>query len=101
MSSTTKAKRSRRIERRAIPEIVEAMRSGQISVRMADTLLCLPPEQQRAELERRLRLAQEREQKSKAAASVIRNYLDAHAQIDLEALRLLIRTALSSSVIGH
>jgi hypothetical protein len=68
---------------------------------MADTLLYLPSEEQRIQLERRLAALEQRERRSRLAAGVIRNYLDAHAQVDLEALRLLIRTALSSSVIGH
>jgi hypothetical protein len=96
LSSTTKAKRIRRIERRAIPELVEAMRNGQISVRMADTLLYLPPQEQLAFLERRLQAAQQREQKSKAIASVIRSYLDAHKEVDLETLCSLMREALKA-----
>jgi hypothetical protein len=96
MSSTTKDKRIRRIERRAIPELIEAMRCGRASVRMADTLLYLSPEQQRAELERRLTAAHRREQKSKAIAGVIRTYLDGHRQVDLETLRSLIQAALAS-----
>jgi hypothetical protein len=96
LSSTTKAKRIRRIERRAIPELVEAMRNGQISVRMADTLLYLPPQEQLSFLERRFQAAQQREQKSKAIASVIRSYLDAHKEVDLEALCSLMREALKA-----
>jgi hypothetical protein len=55
----------------------------------------LPPEEQAAELERRLRLAQERQQKSTAIAGVIRNYLGDRQQVDLEELRSLIQTALT------
>ena len=90
-------KRIRRIQRRAIPEVIAALEAGQISVRMADTLLYLPSEQQRAQLDRRLQAAQQREQKSKAIAGVIRDYLDAHKQVDLEALRSLIQAALAST----
>jgi hypothetical protein len=71
------------------------MRNGQISVRMADTLLLLEPAQQAVQLERRLRFAQEREQASNAIAGVIRSYLDAHNEVDLEALRSLIQAALA------
>jgi hypothetical protein len=46
-------------QRRAIPEVVAVLEAGQ----RADTLLYLPPEEQRVQLERRLRLAREREQK--------------------------------------
>jgi hypothetical protein len=101
LSSTTKDKRIRRVERRAIPEVAEAMRNGQISVRLADTLLCLSPREQRAQLDRRLRLAQERERKSNAIAGVIRGYLDAHKEIDLEALRSLIQAALARASVGN
>jgi hypothetical protein len=101
LSSTTKAKRIRRIERRAIPELVEAMRNGRISVRTADTLLYLPPDQQTTELQRRLRLARERERKSNAIAGVIRGYLDAHKEVDLEALRSLIQAALARASVGN
>jgi hypothetical protein len=62
---------------------------------MADTLLYLPPEQQRVQLQHRLRLAQQREQKSNAIAGVIRGYLDAHKEVDLEALRSLIQGVLA------
>jgi hypothetical protein len=44
MSSTTRAKRIRRIETRGSRELLEAMRTGAISVRMADSLLLLPPD---------------------------------------------------------
>jgi hypothetical protein len=95
LSSTTKAKRIRRIERRAIPELVEAMRNGRISVRMADTLLLLPAEAQLAQLQRRLNEAAQRECKSQLAARTIRQYLNGHQKVDLEALRSLIQAALA------
>jgi hypothetical protein len=73
------------------------MRTGAISVRTADTLLYLPPDQQAAELERRLHALQERQRKSRTASTVIRQYLDsAPERIDLEELRSLIQAALAS-----
>jgi hypothetical protein len=78
MSSTTKDKRIRKIERRGTPELVQAMRSGLISVRMADTLLLLPAEQQLAQL----------------VARTIRQYLGRCERIDLEELQGCIREAL-------
>jgi hypothetical protein len=43
MSSTTKDKRTRRIERRGTRALVQAMLTGQISVRTADSLfICRP-----------------------------------------------------------
>jgi hypothetical protein len=101
LSSTTPAKRLRRIQRRAIPEVVAALEAGQISVRMADTLLYLPPGQQRAQLERRLAAARERQRKSQLVAQTIRRYLDSAQQIDLAALRDLIQAALSGSAIAQ
>jgi hypothetical protein len=97
LSSTTKAKRFRRIELRGSPELAQAMHDGLISVRTADSLFYLPPEEQRAQLERRLAALEQRERRSKAVAGVIRNYLDSTKQIDLEALRSLIREALLPS----
>jgi hypothetical protein len=47
LSSTTKDKRIRRIERRGSPELVDALRRGLISSRMADSLFYLPHEEQR------------------------------------------------------
>jgi hypothetical protein len=97
MSSTTKAKRLSRIRRRGSPQLVAALDAGAISVRTADTLLYLPPDQQAAELNRRLQALQERERKSQTASTVIRQYLDsAPKQIDLEELRSLIQEALGS-----
>jgi hypothetical protein len=94
MSSTTRDKRIRRIERRGSPELVEALRKGLISARTADSLFYLPSEEQHAQLERRLQAAEQRERRSRLAAGVIRDYLDAHKQIDLDALRVLIKAAL-------
>jgi hypothetical protein len=101
MSSTTRAKRIRRIETRGSRELLEAMRTRAISVRMADSLLLLPPDQQAAELQRRLQAVQERERKSKTIAGVIRGYLDAHKEVDLEELRSLIQAALARASVGN
>jgi hypothetical protein len=100
MGSTTKAKRIRRIERRGTPELVEGMHSGQISVRMADTLLALPAEEQRTQLQRRLAAARERQRRSQLAAQTIRRYLDSAQRIDLSELQRRIREALLPSGIA-
>jgi hypothetical protein len=74
------------------------MRTGAISIRTADTLLYLPPNQQVAELDRRLRALQEREHKSRTASAIIRQYLDSAPQrIDLEELRRRIQAALAGT----
>jgi hypothetical protein len=95
LSSTTKAKRVARIERRGSPELVDALHKGLISARTADSLFYLPLEEQRAQLQHRLAALEQRERRSKAVAGVIRNYLDSTKQIDLEALRSRIREALA------
>ncbi len=77
------------------------MRNGLISVRTADSLFYLPAEEQRVGLERRLQAAEQRERRSRLVAGVIRAYLESAERIDLEALRGLIRTALSTPIIGH
>jgi hypothetical protein len=96
LSSTTKDKRLRRIERRGTPELVAAMRAGQISVRTADSLFYLPPGEQRAQLEHRLAALEQRERRSKAVAATIRSYLDSGQRIDLGELQGRIRSALAS-----
>jgi hypothetical protein len=101
MSSTTKDKRIARIERRGTPELVQAMRNGLISVRTADSLFYLPAEEQRVQLQRRLAAAEQRERKIRLAAGVIRDYLDAHKQVDLEALCSVIQTALARASVGN
>jgi hypothetical protein len=97
MSSTTKDKRIRRIERRGTPELVQAMRTDQISVRTADSLFYLPAEEQRAQLECRLKAIHERERRSKLVAGVIRGYLGTTKRIDLEVLRGLIQGTLAGT----
>ena len=91
-----KDKRARRIERRATPEVAAAYASGAISARRADTLLYLPVEKQKAELERRLSEARTREHKNRLVADTIRRYLDSlnGRQPDLHQLSGLIKAAL-------
>jgi hypothetical protein len=101
LSSTTKDKRFRRIERRGSPELFDALRRGLISVRTADSLFYLPPEEQRVQLQHRLAALEQRERRSKAVAGVIRNYLDSTKQIDLETLRSLIQRALARASVGN
>ena len=95
MSATTQQKRARRVERRAIPEIVEAVRSGKLSVRLADQLLYLPKAEQKAELTRRLKAVEDRERISATVARTIREYLDTTSKVDLQELNERIRSALS------
>ena len=95
MSATTQEKRARRVERRAIPEVVEAVRSGKLSVRLADQLLYLPKAQQKAELTRRLKAVEDRKRISATVARTIREYLDTTLKVDLQELNKRIREALS------
>jgi hypothetical protein len=97
MSATTQEKRARRVERRAIPEVVEAVRSGKLSVRLADQLLYLPKAEQKAELTRRLKAVEDRERISATVARTIREYLDGleGRKVDLGTLNQRIREALS------
>jgi hypothetical protein len=87
--------REERVMRRGSPELVMALKNGEVSARIADELIRLTPARAKRELERRLRAVQERERKSKAIASVIRSYLNGHQKVDLEALRSLIQAALA------
>ena len=79
MSSTTRDKRIRRIERRSSPEILDAMRKGLISLRTADSLFYLAAEEQRVQLQRRLQAA-------------------SNGRIDFGELQLAIRQALGAPV---
>ena len=79
-------------------ELVAAMRAGQVSVRTADSLFYLPLEEQRAQLERRLQAAEQRERRSKAVAATIHSYLDSGQRIDLGELQGRIRSALAAGV---
>jgi hypothetical protein len=95
MSATTQEKRARRVERRASPEIVEAVRSGKLSVRLADQLLYLPKAEQKSELTRRLKAVADRERISALVAQTIREYLDTTLKVDLQELNERIRDALA------
>lgn len=98
--STTTEKRARRVERRAIPEVVEAVHAGKLSVRLADELLYLPRARQRAELQRRLHAQDEAERRSRVVTETIRQYLDSNSTIDLEMLRSQIRAAAGRQISG-
>ena len=94
---TSQAKRTKRIEKRCIGPVVEALHAGQISARSADTFLRLSPDQQTVELRRRLAEAHERETRHRLVADAIRTYLDNlnGRQVDLHQLGGIIRQALS------
>jgi hypothetical protein len=93
----TTTQRHRRIERRASPEVLEAYRDGRITSRRADILLHLPAAEQKAELERRLSLAREREAQHQLVASAIKTYLDTlnGRQVNLLELSGILRQALT------
>src|SRR5207249_3512857 len=97
MSATTKEKRARRVERRAIPEVLAAVHAGKLSLRLADELLYLPRARQRAELRRRMKSIEDRERISARVALEIREYLDTHPpnKIDLLELGCQIRAAIA------
>jgi hypothetical protein len=94
-SSVTR--RSRRIERRCIPAVVEAFHSGQISSRSADIFLRLSPAEQQVELTRRLNQAHEREERHRLVAQTIRGYLNSlnGQPVDLIELGEKIKEALA------
>ena len=94
MLSPGTKKRLSRIRRRACGEVQEAFAAGKISARRADILLYLPPEKQRAELERILSVQEDVASRSKIAAEVIRRHL-ALGRCDLHALRQDLKTALA------
>jgi hypothetical protein len=95
MSATTQAKRLRRVERRAIPEIVAAVHTGKLSARLADQLLYLPKGEQKAELDRRLKAIDDRERISALVAQTIREYSDTASKVDLQELNQRIREAIT------
>lgn len=97
MSSPGHIKRLSRIRRRAIPAVRQAYENGDISARMADTLLYLSPAKQAAELQRRLTETAERERKHRLVAEAIRKYLDelGTRKVDLLELAKAIREALA------
>ncbi len=97
MPSPGHLKRLSRIRRRAIPAVRQAYENGDISARMADTLLYLSPTKQAAELARRLVETAERERKHRLVAEAIRTYLgDLNGRrVDLIELNQRIRLALA------
>lgn len=97
MPSAGQTKRISRIHRRAVPAVRQAYERGDISARMADTLLYLPVSEQALELERRLSAAHQCEARHRAAAQAIRGYLDSlnGRQVDLHQLSGIIRQELS------
>jgi hypothetical protein len=96
MASPGQVKRIARVRRRAIAAVREAYENGDISARMADTLLYLSPAKQAAELERRLSETAERERRHQLVATAIRSYLDGlnGRKVDLHQLSGVIRQAL-------
>lgn len=93
LSKGTK-KRLSRIRRRAIPEVLEAFEAGKISARRADTLLCLQPDEQRAQLNALLAEQALIARRSRIAAQVIKAHVSSGRR-DLTALRQDLRLALS------
>ena len=98
MSANSTLKRARRIEKRCIGPVVEALRTGKISARSADVFLKLSPASQARELARRLGEAEERERLHAITAQTIRQYLDqlGAKRVDLIELGSVIRERLSS-----
>jgi hypothetical protein len=88
-------KRLSRIKRRAIAEVQEAFSAGQISAHRADTLLYLPPEEQRAQLNALLAEQADIARRSRIAAQVIKAHIDSGRR-NLMALREDLRIALCS-----
>ena len=88
-------KRLSRIVRRATPEVQRAFAEGRISARRADQLLYLEPTQQLAELGRILAAQEESKRRSRIAALVIREYVQAGRR-DLVSLKRDLQLALSS-----
>jgi hypothetical protein len=96
MSATTKEKRERRVMARSIPEVLEAVQAGKLSLRLADQMLYLPRAKQRAELRRRLKAIEDRERISARVAGEIRQYLDTHTKVDLLELNRRLHGAVSA-----
>ena len=94
----TTTKRHRRIERRCIPAVVEALHAGQIGARSADVFLQLTPSKQRAELTRRLNEARQRGARHRLVSDAIRSYLDGlnGQHVDLVELSKIIKKALAA-----
>jgi hypothetical protein len=96
--SSSATRRSKRIERRCIAPVVEALHAGRISPRSADVFLQLTPRKQAAELERRLSEARRREERHQVVALTIKRYLDGlgDQKVDLAQLSKTIKEAVAS-----
>jgi hypothetical protein len=95
MPSAGTRKRISRIRRRAIPEVAQAYKDGQISARRADVLLYLPPEEQLTELVRLLSVQEAAQHRSQVAARIIKAHVVAGRR-DLMALQRDLQRALSN-----
>lgn len=95
MPDNSQLKRRRRIERRCIAPVVEALHRGELSARSADIFLRLSPANQAAELERRITETRERERRHQLVAAEIRQYLDTHSKIDLLELNRRLKAAIA------
>jgi hypothetical protein len=89
-------KRLRRIQLRATRELKDALASGAVTPRKADTLLYLSPSAQQTELARILQDRARTVLRCKVAAQTIQQHLDAGAQ-DLRKLQRDLRTALAAA----
>ena len=97
MPDASSTRRARRIERRCIAPVVEALHNGQISSRSADEFLKLSPAKQALELSRRLEEIRERETRHRVVVAAIRGYLDNlnGQRVDLHRLGGILRSALA------
>jgi len=83
-----------------MPEVLAAFEQGKISAKRADLLLYLEPHQQLSELDRLLSAQEDVARRSRIAAAVIRNHINA-GRPDLAALRQDLTIALSSTNQSH
>ena len=84
----TRQKRLERLQRTAHPEVVEAYRTGQLSVRNVKAFVRLTPRQQLAELHRRQAAARQYSENCQRVAGIISDYL-ANSQTTRPHLRQL------------
>jgi hypothetical protein len=89
-------KRLRRIQLRATSELKDALATGAITPRKADTLLYLPVPEQQAELQRILHHRARMVLRCKAAVQTIKRHLDSGSK-DLLKLRSDLREVLSQT----
>jgi hypothetical protein len=83
----TKARRLRRLKRYAIPELIAAYDSVQLSLRAAELLSRLPSRQQRTQLANRLQSQRQKDLGERLAAEAIGEYLqDQRGRIQLNAV---------------